>query len=321
MPDSVWPVIVIPGDDPAQLAGSAHLERLREHGEVTLYDTRPADDDEKIQRAKHADVMINSRGAVKWPAEVLAALPKLKMIALCGIGTDSVDLEAARRQGIVVANIPGKTAPVVAEHAFALMFAASRRAAFQTAELKAGRWTRRENIMLQRKTLGVVGTGAIGAEMARLANAIGMRVIAWTYRPSAERARQLGVEFVEFDELLARSDVVSLHVKLTDESRHLIGERELALMQPGSLLVNTARGAIVDARALATALNSGHLQGAAIDVFDVEPLREDDPLLDCEQVILTPHNADQTPEGIDLLNEGAVDNVIAYLRGEPTNVV
>ena len=118
MPDSVRPVIVIPGDDPAQVAGSAHLDRLREHGEVTLYDTRPADDDEKIQRAKHADVMINSRGAVKWPADVLAALPKLKMIALCGIGTDSVDLEAAHRQGIVVANIPGKTAPVVGQIKF-----------------------------------------------------------------------------------------------------------------------------------------------------------------------------------------------------------
>jgi len=313
--------IVVPGDDPIQIQGSPHLERLKPYGEVILYHTRPATNEEKIARAQDADVMINSRGAVKWPAEVLRELPRLRMITVCGIGTDSIDLAAARERGIVVCNIPGKTAPIVAEHAFGLMFAAAKRAWFQTNELKSGRWTRRDNVYLRGKTLGIIGTGHIGAEMARLARAVGMNVIAWTFNPSSERAAELGVEFVDLDELLRTADVVSLHVKLTDDTRALIGAREFALMKPGALFVNTARGAIVDTAALVDALNSGHLGGAAIDVYDTEPLPPDHPLLACEQVVLTPHNADQTPEGVDLLNAGAVDNVIAFLEGRVQNVV
>ncbi len=321
MPTSQRITIVVPGDDPVQIQGSPHLERLKPYGDVILYNTRPQTPEEKIARARDADVMINSRGAVKWPAEVLRELPKLKMITVCGIGTDSIDLPAARERGIVVCNIPGKTAPIVAEHAFGLMFAAAKRAWFQTNELKSGRWTRRDNVYLRGKTLGLIGTGNIGAEMARLARAVGMNIIAWTFHPSPERAAGLGVEFVELDELLRTADVISLHVKLTDDTRQLIGAREFALMKPGALFVNTARGAMVDTAALVDALNSGHLGGAAIDVYDIEPLPPDHPLLSSEQVILTPHNADQTSEGVDLLNEGAVDNVIAFLEGRPQNVV
>lgn len=313
--------IVIPGDEPVQLNGSAHLERLKEYGEVVLYDNRPETNQEKIRRAGDADVMINSRGAVKWPGEVLRELPKLRFITVCGIGTDSIDLETAREMGIVVSNIPGKTAPVVAEHGLALMLASAKRMAFQTAEMKAGRWTRMDNIYLSGKTLGIVGTGPIGAAMARLGRAIGMDVIAWTFHPSDERAAELGVRYVELEELLKTSDVVSLHVKSTAQTRHLIGGRELGLMKPGSLLVNTARGAIVDTTALIDALNSGHLGGAGIDVYETEPLPPDHPLLGCEQVVLCPHNADQTPEGNDLLNVGCVENVIAFLEGDPQNVV
>lgn len=313
--------IVIPGDEPVQLNGSAHLERLKEYGEVVLYDNRPETHEEKVRRAKDADVMINSRGAVKWPGEVLRELPKLRFITVCGIGTDSIDLQTAREMGIVVSNIPGKTAPVVAEHGLALMLAAAKRVAFQTAEMKAGRWTRMDNIYLNGKTLGIVGTGPIGAAMARLGRAIGMDVIAWTFHPSEERAKELGVRFVELDELLTTSDVVSLHVKSTPQTRYLIGARELGMMKPGSLLVNTARGAIVDTEALIESLNGGHLGGAGLDVYEMEPLPGDHPLLACEQVVLCPHNADQTPEGNDLLNAGCVDNVIALLEGEPQNVV
>ena len=193
--------------------------------------------------------------------------------------------------------------------------------ALQTMEMKAGRWTRMENVYLQGKTLGIVGTGNIGAEFARLGNALGMRVIAWTFHPSQERADRLGIRYVELDELLRQSDVVSLNVALTDDTRGMIGERELGLMKSGSLLVNGGRGLLVDTPALVDALNSGHLAGAAMDVHDVEPLPADHPILSCEQVVLTPHMADQTPEGMELLNEGAVDNVIAFLEGRPQNVV
>jgi D-3-phosphoglycerate dehydrogenase len=148
-----------------------------------------------------------------------------------------------------------------------------------------------------------------------------MDVLAWTYNPSADRAAQLGVRYVTLDELLATADVVSLHVRLTPDSRGLLGRRELSLMKPGAILVNTARGPIVDTDALVAALRDGRLGGAALDVFDAEPLPPGHPLLACAQVVLTPHNADQTPEGMDLLNAGVVDNVIAFLEGRPQNVV
>jgi len=314
-------VIVAPGDDPEQIQNSTHLERLKPYGEVIVYKDRPGTREEKIARVKDAVCLMNTRGAIKWPAEDLRALPKLKMATVCGIGTDSFDLKVARELGITVCNLPGRTAPVVAEHAFGLMMAAAKRTCFQTAELRAGRWTRMDNVYLRGKTLGLIGTGNIGADMGRLAKAIGMEVIAWTYNPAPERATRLGFRFVSLDELLKTSDVVSVHVKLTDQSKGLIGSRELGLMKQGAILVNTARGPIVDSAALVSHLKSGHLGGAAIDVFDQEPLPADHPLLFCEQVVLTPHNADQTPEGMDILNAGVVENVIAFLEGRPQNVV
>ena len=232
-----------------------------------------------------------------------------------------IALDEAKKRGITVCNQPGRTAPVVAEHGFGLMFALAKRAAFLTVSMKAGGWPRMDNVYLQGKTLGIVGTGHIGAEMARLGRAIGMDVIAWTYHPSEARAEALGVQFVSLDELLQTSDVVSLHVRLTEESHHLIGARELGLMKQGALVINVARGGMIDTDALIAALNTGHLGGAAIDVYDQEPLPANHPLLECEQVILTPHCADMTPEGVELLNEGAVDNIIAFLEGTPQNVV
>ena len=314
-------IIVAPGDDPPQIQGSAQLERLKPYGEVVVHTDRPRTLEERIARAKDAVCLMNTRSAVKWPAEALRALPRLRMATVCGIGTDAFDLAVARELGISICNIPGKTAPIVAEHAFGLMLAIAKRAHFQTAQLKAGRWTGGDNVYLHGKVLGIVGTGHIGAEMARLARAMGMQVVAWTFNPSPARAAELGVRFVGLDDLLRSADVVSLHVKLTDRTRGLIGARELALMKQGALLVNTARGAVVDTAGLVEALHSGRLGGAALDVFDTEPLPPGHPLLGCEQVVLTAHNADQTPEGMDLLNAGVVDNVIAFLEGRPQNVV
>jgi D-3-phosphoglycerate dehydrogenase len=314
-------VIVIPGDDPPQIQGSPHLERLRRYGEVRLHTDRPATAEEKLARARDAVCLVNTRGAVKWPREALLALPRLRMATVCGIGTDSFDLATARERGIVICNIPGKTAPIVAEHAFGLMLAVAKRAHYQTARLKAGRWGGVDNVYLHGKTLGVVGTGAIGGEMARLGRALGMDVVAWTFHPEPARAAELGVRYVALDDLLRTADVVSLHVRLTPESRGLIGARELGLMKPGAILVNTARGPVIDTDALVAAVQAGRLAGAGLDVFDTEPLPPNHPILACEQVVLTPHNADQTPEGMDILNAGVVDNVIAFLEGRPQNVV
>jgi D-3-phosphoglycerate dehydrogenase len=315
------PLIVIPGDQPPQLQGSPHLDRLKARGEVVLYTDLPGDDETKVARAGGAVCLINSRSSLKWPGAVLRRLPNLKMISTCGTGTDAIDLAVARELGIVVSNIPGRTAPIVAEHALGLMLAVAKRAWFQTNELKSGRWTGGTHTYLRGKTLGLLGAGAIAGEVARLARAIGMRVQSWTFNPAPERAERLGLEFVGFEELLRTSDVVSVHVKLTDQSRELIGAREFAWMKRGAHFINTARGAIVNHRALVAALQSGHLDGAGVDVFEVEPLPANDPILACAQVVLTPHNADQTPEGMEILNGGAVENVIAFLEGRPQNVV
>ncbi len=313
--------IVIPGDDPPQLQGSPHLERLQAFGTVVLYTDRPAGAEEQLRRAAPAVCLINSRSSVKWPGELLRRLPRLRMISICGIGTDAIDLDAARELGIVVSNLPARTAPIVAEHALGLMLAVAKRAWFQTNELKRGHWTSLDNVYLRGKVLGLVGAGPIAAETAGLARAIGMRVQAWTFHPTPEREQELGLKFVALDELLRSSDVVSLHVRLTAQSQGLIGPAEIGRMKPGALLINTARGAVVDTDALVAALHSGHLGGAGIDVFTTEPIPADHPLLGCAQVVLTPHNADQTPEGMELLNSGVVENVIAFLEGTPRNRV
>ncbi len=313
--------IVIPGDFPLQIQGSAHLKRLKKHGKVVLYTDLPLSADDKIHRVKDATCILNSRGAVSWPGDVLRQLPKLKMITACGIGTDSLDLETAKELGIVVCNVPGKTALIVAEHALALLFAVAKRAWFHTHELKKGRWTRMDNVYLRGKTIGILGAGSIGAATIQLCKAVGMNVIAWTLNPMPERAAELGVPFVSLEELLQQSDAISIHLKLTDRSRGLIGEREFKLMKPGAFLINTARGAIVDTNALVGALQYGSLGGAGLDVFDQEPLPGDHPLLNCAQIVLTPHVADQNPEGTEILNAGAVDNVIAFFEGKPQNRV
>ena len=288
---------------------------------LKIYPTRADSIDVQIERAQGATAIINSRSYLEWRGDAFDVLPDLRFISVCGIGTDSIDLAAARERGITVSNIPGKTAPVVAEHAFGLMFAAAKRAAWYTEMTRQGEWVKQDGVFLGDKTVGIVGTGNIGAEMARLCNAFGMNVIAYTFNPSDERAEKLGVQFVDLDELLALSDVVTIHTKLTPDSEKMIGAREIALMKPEAILVNVARGPIVDEAALVAALNSGHLSGAALDVFENEPLPVGSAITECEQVVLTPHIADMTPEGLDLLNQGVVENTLAFLNGSPKNVV
>ena len=311
------PTVVIPGDEPIQIADSPALDCLRARANVEVYRDLPGTLDEKIERVANADVILSSRSVVTWRESDFAKLPRLKMIATCSVGTDSIDLDAAKTRGIVVSNQPGINAPFVAEHMFGLMLAVAKRAAEQTMALRAGKWVASPNVMLQGKRLGVVGTGAIGAEMARLGKALGMEVVAWTFNPNPTRAKELGVQYVELDELLATSAVVSLHVRLSDSSQGLIGVREIARMRSDAILLNGARGAVVDTRALITALERGHLHGAGIDVFDEEPMPADSPIAQCPRVVLTPHCADQTPEAVMAVNAGAVDNILAFLDGQP----
>ena len=300
---------------------SDYLNQLKEIADVRLYSDLPGSETEMLARLEPADVLLNSRSAVRVQATLLEQLPKLKMIAVCGIGYDSIDLAAASQRRIIVSNIPGRTATVVAEHAFAMMLAVSRRIGDMTAEVRAANWPADLGTSLIGKRLGVIGTGNIGRAMIRLCRAFEMEVVAWSFHPDYGLAEELGFQYVSREDLLTASDVVSLHVRLSSDTAGLIGAEQLGMMKPGSILINTARAAVVDTDALADSLNTGHLFGAAVDVFDIEPVAADNPLLQCRNVVLTPHSADQTPEGLDMLTLGCVDNIRAFLDGSPQNVV
>ena len=315
------PVVVIPADFPPLVSRSPLLPQLDRLADVRLYLDRPQSAAAQIERIAEADIVLNSRGSLSFPQAILQALPRLKMLAVCGIGYDSIHLPTATQQGIVVCNIPGRTAPIVAEHALALLLATARRMAWMTAELRSGRWPGDLSLSLAGRQLGVIGTGHIGCEMLRLAHAIGMQTVAWSLHPDQAKAERLNFRYVSLPELLQTSDAVSLHTRLSDQTRHLLNAERLALMKPTAVLINTARGAIVDSVALAEALQKRQLFAAGLDVYEQEPLPADHPLLACEQVVLTPHSADMTQAGVDLLTQGCIDNIEAFLQGRPQNVV
>ncbi len=296
------------------------LAPLGAFGSVEVYLEPPATPADRLKAARGAHVIINA-APLPWGYRLLSQLPELRMLSLSSVGTDMVNLDAARELGVTVAHQGGNTAPIVAEHEFALLLAAAKLLGFHTAEIQAGRWTRRETVYLAGKRLGVVGTGNTGSRMAQLGRAIGMEVVAWSFHPSEEKARALGLRYVEFDELLSSSDAVSLHVASSNETRGLIGREQLARMKRGAILVNGSRGDVVDTDALVEALDSGHLGAAGLDVFDPEPLPADHPLRGCEQVVLSPHIADNNAEGHTFMLGDAVANAVAFLRGRPENVV
>jgi len=243
------------------------------------------------------------------------------MIAVLGVGTDNVDLAAASRLGILVTNTPGFSAVSVAEHTLALMLAAARRIPEHERELRAGRWTRLPMTQLHGKTLGIVGYGNIGRQLGSLAKGIGMKVRVWTLHPSPERAKEGEVDFVDLDQLLSQSDVISVNIRASEKTRGLISRQALEKVKPTCILVNTARASIVDTEALMDALRAGKLAYAGLDVFDHEPLPADDAILSLPNVVLSPHNSGMTPEAIERGNEMVVDNVISFLEGRPTHQV
>jgi phosphoglycerate dehydrogenase-like enzyme len=246
----------------------------------------------------------------------------LKLVSILGTGTDNVDLEAATRRGISVTNTPGVGAPSVAELTVGLMLGLVRAIPLSDGRLRQGMWQHVEGPELAGKTLGLLGLGAIGQYVARLGLGLGMRVIAWSYSLDSARAARLGVELVERDEVFRRADVVSVHLRNTPEVRGIVGARELALMKPSAYLINTARGALVDESALASALRAEKIAGAALDVYTEEPLPpERNPFRDLANVVLTPHIGAVTREANTRSRAMPVDNIIAYLEGRPEHVV
>ena len=279
-----------------------------------------------IDRLRDADFAVSNKCRID--DAVLDACPRLRWVGLTATGTDSLDLEACHRHGVAVANVPGYSTESVAQHGFALLLELANSIAGRAASLRDGYWQTgvpdsygiHPHFELAGRTFGVVGYGAIGRAAARIAKGFGMRVLAYTRHVKPEYAAD-GVEFVPFEQLLEDSDVVSLHCPATAETRGIINEAALAAMKPGAILLNTARGALVDEAAVCAALKSGHLGYYASDVAAHEPVRPKDELLHCPNVLLTPHVAWATQEALARLSAEVCANLEAFLRGERRNLV
>ncbi len=258
------------------------------------------------------------RSQVQVDAEMIAAGGRLVVIGRAGVGVDNVDLDAATRAGIVVVNAPTGNTIAAAEHTLALLYAVARRVAAADASLRRGEWQRSRftGVELRGRTLGIVGLGKIGQAIAKRARAMEMTVLAVDPFVSDEQAGHHGVELVEFGVLLERSDAITLHVPLSRATRHLIGAREIARMKPGAILLNVARGGVIDEAAVAAALTDGRLGGAGIDVFEQEP-PTGSPLLDAPNTVLTPHLGASTAEAQVLVAEEVASQILDVLDGRP----
>lgn len=259
------------------------------------------------------------RGRTKVTREVIERGAKLKVIARAGIGVDNIDVDAAKAKNIAVVNASGATSETVAEHTIALMLALSRNLLPVANALKAGKWEKKtyQAMELKDKTLGIIGYGAIGMRVAEIAAAFGMKIIVFTRTQSEEKRNhlnQLKGTFVFLEELLKSVDVVTLHVPFSKETEQLIGPKELALMKPSALLLNTARGGVVDESSLVVALKEQKLAGAALDVFSTEPLPVDSQLVTLSNVIVTPHVASVSPEAAARASMIVARTVDKYLK-------
>ncbi|MBI3252973.1 MAG: phosphoglycerate dehydrogenase [Candidatus Omnitrophica bacterium] len=257
------------------------------------------------------------RSGTQLTADVIGAARKLKVIGRAGVGLDNVDVEAASKKGIIVMNTPGGNTISAAEHTFSLLMALARNIPQASVSVKKGEWERKKftGVELYEKTLGILGLGRIGTEVARRAQAFGMRVIGYDPFLRAEKALEIGVEAVSLDELLKQSDFLTLHMPLTAENRHLIGAKELEKMKKTARVINCARGGLVDEAALAEAIKNGRLAGAALDVFETEP-PGDGAIVGLPQVIVTPHLGASTEEAQIAVAVDVVQSVIDFFKGK-----
>ena len=303
--------------------GDLSWDGLAECGELVVYDRTPAE--LTLERAAGATVLISNKAILG--AQEIAALPELRYIGLQSTGANVIDLEAARRHGVVVSNVPAYSMSSVAQLAFALLLELARGVGRHAERVRQGAWTNcvdftfqeTPQVELTNKVFGVVGFGDIGRQAARIAAAFGMRVLVHTRTPAP--ATYPDVSFVELDQLLNESDVVSLHCTLTPETELLMNSERLAMMKASAYLINTSRGLLIDEAALAEALNIGKIAGAGLDVLSQEPPPADNPLLKAPNCYVTPHLAWATLAARQRLITVVVDNLRAFLDGRPQNQV
>ena len=300
-------VVIVTGIDLAPAA----IDILRDY-QLVYTSAKPTEDDLIKLAQQHQPVAIIVRyGGVS--ARVMDASPALRVISKHGTGIDTIDSHAAQQRGIAVKAAVGANAPAVAEHTWALIMACAKNVVGLDRRMREGHWDKstHKSLELQGRTLGLVGFGAIGRRVAAVAAALGMPVLA--YDPYAKEAAA-GVQLVDLDTLYARSDVVSLHCPLTAENKHMINAQSLARMKDGTILVNTARGGLIDEAALIAALNSGKLRAAGLDSFEKEPFAAPHPLQDIGNAILSPHIGGVTSDAYIAMGTGAARNVLAVLN-------
>lgn len=294
------------------------IERLREAGFEVLFKEYPSED-ELVMLVKDVDALI-VRSKPVVTRKVIEAARKLKIIGRSGVGLDNIDLEAAKERGIKVINTPGVPTNSVAELTIGLMLAVLRKIAYADRKLRKGEWVKKQCLgyELRGKTLGVIGMGRIGREVARIAHhGFDMKIIYYDIiRCPKEIEEELKTECVDLETLLRRADIVTIHVPLTPQTKHLINEERLKLMKTTSILINTSRGGVIDTKALIKALKEGWIAGAGLDVFDEEPLPKNHPLTSLDNVVLTPHIGASTVEAQERASMEIVEKIIEFFKSK-----
>jgi glyoxylate reductase len=301
---------------------------LRKNFEVEVWeDYAPPPKSVLVEKAKDADAMVTMLSD-RIDVEVLAVVPKLKIIAQLAVGYDNIDLQEATKRGVAVTNTPEVLTETTADFAWALLMAVARRVVEADCHVRGGLWevAWHPSMLLGRDiydaTIGIVGAGRIGQAMAQRARGFNMRILYHSRTAKSEMEKETGAKHVELEELLHEADFVTLHVPLTNETRHLINAEKLELMKPTAYLINNSRGAVVDEKALYDALKTGRIAGAALDVFEQEPTPQNNPLLTLDNVVMAPHISSASIETRAKMSEMVAENILAYFRGEkPPNLI
>ena len=289
--------------------------------EIKVFSTPLGDDDAVIKALQGFTIVNMMRERTPFNRKVIEGLPDMKLLITTGARNNSIDLKAAAERGVTVCGTGGFGNPT-ASIAVGLMLELTRHIGFENARLKAGApWQTTIGQDVEGMTLGVLGLGKLGQRVAATAKTLGMKVIAWSPNLTPEKAKEAGVDYVTKEELFRNADIVSIHVVLGDRSRGLVGANELGLMKKTAYLVNTARGPIVDEKALIAVLNAKSIAGAGLDVFDVEPLPLDHPFRKMDNVVLTPHLGYVSERNYRVLYSGVVEDIRAWLDGKPVRII
>jgi phosphoglycerate dehydrogenase-like enzyme len=299
----------------------ANWSKISGDVDVTVFDKHLGGPDEVHRALEEFHIICMMRERTPFRRNTIEALPNLKLLITTGARNASIDMAAAAERGITVCGTSSFGNPTTGI-TFGLILELTRRIGFEHARLKAGQpWQVTLGPDIEGMTLGIIGLGKLGARVAGVAKAFGMKVIAWSPNLTAEKCKEVGVEYAAKDDLFRQADIVTIHVQLGDRSRGLLAEKDLALMKPTAYLINTSRGPIVDEKALIAALTAGRIAGAGLDVFDVEPLPVDHPFRKLDNVVLTPHLGYVSIENYKVYYPDIVANIRAFVDGKPVKVI